>query len=129
MEGETTTEKKQMADRTWEFVTRTGLNIVVRAAGPNDNAILDDLFHHVSPEDLRFRFLAGMKEVPPEQIREMTPSTTTLSKPISGFSMTTKLLWLRPCWHAKAPVAGVRSQFRSAPTTGATELAGKCLPW
>lgn len=72
MEGETTTEKKQMADRTWEFVTRTGLNIVVRAAGPNDNPILDDLFHHVSPEDLRFRFLAGMKEVPPEQIREMT---------------------------------------------------------
>jgi GNAT superfamily N-acetyltransferase len=65
-------EMTQMADHTWELVTRTGLKIIVRPAGVNDDTILNDLFHHVRPEDLRFRFLASVKEVPEEQIRQMT---------------------------------------------------------
>lgn len=74
-----------MADRTWEFVTRTGLKIVVRTVGPDDDAILDDLFHHVSPQDLHFRFLAGMKEVPPQQIREMTHVDHRTAETYIGF--------------------------------------------
>jgi GNAT superfamily N-acetyltransferase len=61
-----------MADNTWEIITRTGLKIIVRHAGVNDDTILNDLFHHVRPEDLRFRFLASVKEVPAEQIHDMT---------------------------------------------------------
>ncbi|QKC95256.1 GNAT family N-acetyltransferase [Mesorhizobium sp. NZP2298] len=61
-----------MAGHTWKLISRTGLNIIVRPAGADDDAILDELFHHVRLEDLHFRFLAGMRQVPPEQIHEMT---------------------------------------------------------
>lgn len=56
----------------WKLTTRTGLALSVRAVRSGDDAILDSLFHHVRPEDLRFRFLTGMKEVSQERIREMT---------------------------------------------------------
>jgi len=46
--------------------------ITVRPACEGDEDILQELFHRVRPEDLRFRFLTGMKEVSPERIHEMT---------------------------------------------------------
>ena len=52
--------------------TRSGLVISVRQAGPDDAPILVKLFHNVSPEDLRFRFLTGLNEVGAEQIKAMT---------------------------------------------------------
>ena len=61
-----------MAPSNWQLTTRTGLKISVRAASLTDGSILDNLFHHVCEEDLRFRFLSGMKHVSPERIREMT---------------------------------------------------------
>lgn len=61
-----------MVDHTSKLVTRTGLTIIVQPAGSDDDAILNELFHQVRPEDLHFRFLGGMKEVPPRQIHEMT---------------------------------------------------------
>lgn len=56
---------------TSQLKTRTGLLIEVRTAKANDGAILSDLFHHVSKEDLRFRFLSAINEVGPEWIRKM----------------------------------------------------------
>ena len=57
---------------TVELSTRSGLKLSVRPAGPDDAPILVDLFHNVTPEDLRFRFLTGLNEVGPEQIEAMT---------------------------------------------------------
>ncbi|AMK22993.1 GNAT family N-acetyltransferase [Sphingobium sp. TKS] len=61
-----------MTGSAFECETRTGLRLSVRPAGPGDISILDELFHHVSQEDLRFRFLSGINEVKPEQLRAMT---------------------------------------------------------
>lgn len=61
-----------MAQDTWHLKTRTGLNFTVRPANSNDDAVLTELFHRVRPEDLRFRFLSGMKEVSPQRIHDMT---------------------------------------------------------
>ncbi|PZU64835.1 GNAT family N-acetyltransferase [Sphingobium sp.] len=52
--------------------TRTGLALLVRQAGPEDAPTLVELFHNVSPEDLRFRFLTGLNEVGADQIKAMT---------------------------------------------------------
>lgn len=52
--------------------TRTGLTLSVRQAEPDDGPILVELFHNVSPEDLRFRFLTGLNEVGADQIKAMT---------------------------------------------------------
>ena len=62
-----------MNDKTVELVTRSGLRLCVRQAGSTDGPILTHLFHHVSHEDLRFRFLSGLNEIGPEQLRALTP--------------------------------------------------------
>jgi len=66
-----------MTEPASERVTRTGIHLKIRPAGPEDEAILADLFHHVSKEDLRFRFLTEIREVAPEQLRAMTARTAT----------------------------------------------------
>ena len=52
--------------------TRGGVHLGVRAASTEDEALLDEFFQHVSPEDLRFRFLSAMPRVPHEHIVAMT---------------------------------------------------------
>lgn len=61
-----------MATKTWNLKTRSGVMLTVRPAGDNDDNILQELFHRVRPEDLRFRFLTGMKEVSSQRIHDMT---------------------------------------------------------
>ena len=56
----------------WKLKTRSGLQVDVRAANEDDEHILDQFFHRVRPEDLRFRFLTSMKEVSPGRLHDMT---------------------------------------------------------
>jgi GNAT superfamily N-acetyltransferase len=62
-----------MSNNPTHLVTRSGLELSVRPAGAQDGPILTQLFHHVSHEDLRFRFLSGLNEIGPEQLRALTP--------------------------------------------------------
>ncbi|WP_404477675.1 GNAT family N-acetyltransferase [Novosphingobium sp. BL-52-GroH] len=57
------------------LVTRSGLKLSVRPAGAKDEPILQELFHHVSEDDLCFRFLSGLNEIGPQQLRTLLPST------------------------------------------------------
>lgn len=59
-------------DAPQELVTRTGLRLTLRAAGPEDDQALAGLFAHMSKDDLRFRFLTAVKEVSTKQIEAMT---------------------------------------------------------
>ncbi|RFB79956.1 GNAT family N-acetyltransferase [Methylovirgula sp. 4M-Z18] len=61
-----------MDKQKWELTTRTGLKILVRPAGQDDDAVLDNLFHHVQQEDLCFRFLTGGSTVSETQLHAMT---------------------------------------------------------
>lgn len=56
------------------LVTRTGFRFEVRRARSEDEAILAEFFTHVSPQDMRFRFLAGVKTVSHERLLAMTRS-------------------------------------------------------
>lgn len=60
-----------MVSNSWTLATRTGLKLFVRTAKGGDERILDELFHHVRKEDLRFRFLTGIREVSPKRLGEM----------------------------------------------------------
>ncbi len=53
------------------LVTRDGVTITVRAVLPTDGPILEDLFENVSPADLRFRFLSGLRHVDKDRIAQM----------------------------------------------------------
>jgi threonine dehydrogenase-like Zn-dependent dehydrogenase/GNAT superfamily N-acetyltransferase len=55
-----------------DLTTRADLVVHVRPARPDDEAGLADFFAHVAPEDLRFRFLAGVREVSHERLVAMT---------------------------------------------------------
>jgi len=45
-----------------ELATRSGLRFHVRSAAPDDEPALADFFAHVTPEDLRFRFLSAVRK-------------------------------------------------------------------
>ena len=55
-----------------DLITHTGFHFHVRRAVPKDEAIVADFFKHVTPADVRFRFLSGMKSVSHERLVEMT---------------------------------------------------------
>jgi len=57
---------------TMDLQTRSGLALHVRPVVPADTELLTDFFHHVTVEDLRFRFLSAIREVGPERIAAMT---------------------------------------------------------
>jgi len=56
------------------ITTRTGLRFEVRLARPEDEPTLAEFFTHVTPEDLRFRFLGAVKEISHERLVAMTRS-------------------------------------------------------
>lgn len=52
--------------------TQTGLGLHIRPARPDDEAALDAFFRCVTPEDLRFRFLTGLRVVGHDRLSAMT---------------------------------------------------------
>lgn len=59
----------EMGDR---LRTSGGVELLVRSVTPQDEALLAEFFTHVTPDDLRFRFLSGMNAVPRAQLHLMT---------------------------------------------------------
>ena len=54
------------------LVTRSGYSFTVRPAEEQDEEALEAFFSHVSPEDLRFRFLTAVGHVPHAMIEAMS---------------------------------------------------------
>lgn len=61
-----------MTDWSSELTTHSGFTFFVRIARPDDLAALQEFFEHVTPEDMRFRFLTSVKTVGPERLAQMT---------------------------------------------------------
>jgi len=56
------------------LTTHTGFRFEVRRARPQDEPTVAEFFTHVTPEDMRFRFLGAVKEVSHERLVAMTRS-------------------------------------------------------
>lgn len=69
-----------------DLVTRSGLKIHVRPVVPDDEDALAGLFSTVSPDDLRFRFLTGLREVGHERLAPMTQIDYRRTMPFLAFS-------------------------------------------
>ena len=61
-----------MSEWSADLTTRTGLTFHVRPALPADEQALGQFFEHLTPEDLRFRFLSSVKAVSHDQLIAMT---------------------------------------------------------
>lgn len=57
----------------------------MRPAEPHDEPALAEFFAHVTPEDLRFRLLAGIKEVSHERLVAMTSVDHRLTENFLAF--------------------------------------------
>ncbi|MCW6535989.1 bifunctional acetate--CoA ligase family protein/GNAT family N-acetyltransferase [Sphingomonas lycopersici] len=55
-----------------DLTTRSGVLLHIRPVRPDDEALLAEFFQRVSPEDLRFRFLTGLREVGRDRLVAMT---------------------------------------------------------
>jgi len=53
-------------------VLRDGTQLLVRPLRPEDAALYPDFLAHVTPDDLRLRFFAPMRELRPEMIEHLT---------------------------------------------------------
>lgn len=64
----------QMEDANWSAIlkTRSGFECPVRPVTTADDPALTAFFAHVTPDDLRFRFLSSIREVGAARIAEMT---------------------------------------------------------
>lgn len=74
---------------TMDLQTRSGLALHARPVVPADTELLTDFFHHVTAEDLRFRFLSAIREVGPERIAAMTQIDYRRSMTFLAFAGTT----------------------------------------
>lgn len=54
-----------------ELLTRSGVKLLVARARREDKEELGDFFRHLTPDDLRFRFLETIKEVGDERLTEL----------------------------------------------------------
>ncbi|MGS1015411.1 N-acetyltransferase family protein [Allosphingosinicella humi] len=63
----------QAAEIGWsaDLVTNSGIRFHVRPARPSDEDGLGAFFRSLPPEDLRHRFLTGLREVGPARLKEM----------------------------------------------------------
>lgn len=55
-----------------ELTTRDGFRFHVRPSAPEDEAALAAFFSHVTPADLRYRFLSALREVGHDRLVELT---------------------------------------------------------
>jgi GNAT superfamily N-acetyltransferase len=62
----------QRPSHSHRIVTRSGCLFFVRPVLPTDEPALAEFFAHVAPEDLRFRFLTGLKTVGAERLAALT---------------------------------------------------------
>lgn len=77
---------------TADLQSRTGFKFHVRPAGPEDQAALKAFFAHVSPDDLRFRFLSPIQQVGQAQIDAMTQVDHRQTEDLIAFDPETKLI-------------------------------------
>lgn len=61
-----------MDDAPLFLTTRTGFRFQVRPACPGDAVTVAEFFEHVTPEDMRFRFLSAMRTPGASQIDALT---------------------------------------------------------
>ncbi len=55
-----------------DLALRDGTTVHVRSIRPEDEAAIVDLFARMSPEDVRSRFFAALKELPPALLARLT---------------------------------------------------------
>ena len=86
-ENETFPTEASLARGSWnaDLTTRTGFQFSVRPAQPGEEDLLAEFFSHVTPEDLRFRFLTALPKVDRERLVLLTSADHSPSENFLAF--------------------------------------------
>jgi acetyltransferase len=68
-----------------QLTTRSGLELNVRSASPEDEQIVGDFFREVTPDDLRFRFLSSLKAVGAGLVHQLVDVDHTATENLLAF--------------------------------------------
>jgi GNAT superfamily N-acetyltransferase len=68
-----------------QLTTRSGLELNVRPASPQDEQAVSDFFGKVSPDDLRFRFLSSLKSVGAGLVHKLVDVDHTATENLLAF--------------------------------------------
>jgi acetyltransferase len=75
-----------------ELTTHSGFIFHVRSADGSDEAVVSEFFTHVTPDDLRFRFLSAIQKVSQAQLVLLTQGDDRRVLNFLGFDMVTGCL-------------------------------------
>jgi GNAT superfamily N-acetyltransferase len=101
-----------------QLETRTGLRLNVRPAAPEDEARLIEFFGHVTPEDLRFRFLTAVPKVSHELARDLVEIDHTRTENLLAFDagagtlVATAMVAAEPSLDKAEVAIAIRSDFK-----------------
>ena len=68
-----------------QLTTRSGLELNVRPAAPQDEQIVGDFFRQVTSDDLRFRFLSSLKAVGAGMVHQLVDVDHTATENLLAF--------------------------------------------
>lgn len=105
-------------DRRASLVTRSGLRLSIRPVRPDDEATMAEFFSHVSPEDMRFRFLGGVRELSRERLAAMIHVDHDLTETFLAFAqddktaVATAMLACEPTLEKAEVAISVRADYK-----------------
>ncbi|MEP7350788.1 MAG: hypothetical protein ABI668_12685 [Sphingorhabdus sp.] len=95
------------------LTTNSSFRFHVRSAHPRDEATLTDFSRMLPPEDLRFRFLSGLRKVGHDHLAEMTRDDDPTKISFLAMSADDGTMVAPGCWQQNRTVRlpKLRSQF------------------
>jgi GNAT superfamily N-acetyltransferase len=74
------------------LTTRSGLQLNIRPASPDDEALLAEFFTHLTPDDLRYRFLTSLGHVGHDWLKNLVEVDHTRTENFLAFDATDETL-------------------------------------
>lgn len=102
-----------------KLTTRSGLELNVRPAAPDDEALLAEFFTHVTPDDLRYRFLTSLGHVGHEWLKNLVEVDHARTENFLAFDATgdtliaTAMLAAEPSLERAEVAIATRSDYKN----------------
>lgn len=102
-----------------QITTRSGVRLDVRPAAPEDEALLEDFFGRVTPDDLRFRFLSPVRKPGHDLVAPLVEVDHTTTENFLAFAddgetlVATAMIAAEPSLESAEVAIAVRADFKN----------------
>ena len=116
--GRATEPQLLLSEWSASLTTRSGLNLHVRPAAPDDEVLLAEFFTHMTQEDIRYRFLTSLGQVGHEWLKNLVEVDHTQTENFLAFDdsgktlVATAMLAAEPSLERAEVAIAIRSDFK-----------------